>query len=106
MLALVKKPRTEISIQGEGSGELVDWLRKKYDVAVLAEEPEDELVPIESTGYWQEMEKIEREINPHIFSPEEFFRRLTEKDPFLVRVISAPKLFIKGDEDDLGAVGA
>ncbi len=57
MLALVKKPRTEISLQGEGSGELVEWIRKKYDVSVLVEEPEDELIPIESTGYWREMEK-------------------------------------------------
>ncbi len=57
MLALVKKPRTEISLQGEGAGELVDWIKKKYDLAVLVEEPEDELVPIESTGYWRKMEK-------------------------------------------------
>ncbi len=57
MLALVKKPHTEISLQGEGAGELVDWIRKKYDLAVLVEEPEDELVPIESSGYWEEMEK-------------------------------------------------
>jgi ribosome-binding protein aMBF1 (putative translation factor) len=29
----------------------------KYEVSVLAEEPEDGYVPIESTGYWKEMEK-------------------------------------------------
>ncbi len=56
-MALVKKPRIEISLQGEGAAELVDWIRKKYDLAVLAEGPEDDLVPIESTGYWEEMEK-------------------------------------------------
>ena len=57
MLALVKKPHIEISLQGEHVGELVDWIKKKYDVAVLAEEPEDEFVSIESTEYWKEMEK-------------------------------------------------
>jgi ribosome-binding protein aMBF1 (putative translation factor) len=57
MLALVKKPHIEISIHGEHVAELVDWIRKKYDVSVLAEEPEDEYVSIESTGYWKEMEK-------------------------------------------------
>lgn len=57
MLALVKKPRIEISIHGEHVSELVDWIRKKYDVAVLAEEPEEAFVPIESTEYWKEMEK-------------------------------------------------
>jgi ribosome-binding protein aMBF1 (putative translation factor) len=38
-------------------GELVDWIKKKYDVAVLVEEPEDEFVSIESTEYWKKMEK-------------------------------------------------
>jgi len=57
MLALVKKPHIEISIHGENVAELVDWIRKKYDVAVLSEEPEEEFVPIEGTQYWQEMEK-------------------------------------------------
>ena len=57
MLALVKKPHIELSIHGEQVSELVDWIRKKYDVAVLAEEPEQEYVSIESTEYWKEMEK-------------------------------------------------
>lgn len=57
MLALVKKPPIEISLEGEHVNELVDWIKKKYDVTVLAEEPEDELVSIESTAYWKEMEK-------------------------------------------------
>jgi ribosome-binding protein aMBF1 (putative translation factor) len=57
MLALVKKPHIELSIHGERVSELLDWIRKKYDVAVLAEEPEEEFVSIESTDYWREMEK-------------------------------------------------
>jgi ribosome-binding protein aMBF1 (putative translation factor) len=57
MLALVKKPRIEISLHGENVGELVEWIRKKYEVTVLAEGPEDEFVAIESTDYWKEMEK-------------------------------------------------
>ena len=57
MLALVKKPHIEISLHGENVGELVEWIRKKYDVIVLVEEPEEEFIPIESTEYWKEMEK-------------------------------------------------
>jgi len=57
MLALVKKPHIEISIHGENVAELVDWIRKKYEVSVLSEELEEEFVPIEGTQYWQEMEK-------------------------------------------------
>ena len=57
MLALVKKPHIELSIHGENVGELIAWIKKKYDVAVLAEEPENAFVSIESTEYWNEMEK-------------------------------------------------
>jgi ribosome-binding protein aMBF1 (putative translation factor) len=57
MLALVKKPRIEISLQGENVSELVEWIKKKYEVTVLAEETEEEYVAIESTEYWKEMEK-------------------------------------------------
>ncbi len=57
MLALVKKPRIEISIHGEHIDELVAWIKKKYDITILADEPNDEFISIESTEYWQEMEK-------------------------------------------------
>ena len=57
MLALVKKPHIEISLHGEHVSELVDWIRKRFEITVLAEEPEDEFVAIESTEYWKEMEK-------------------------------------------------
>lgn len=57
MLALVKKPHIELSIHGEHVDELLVWIRKKYDLTVLSSEPDDELVSIESTDYWQEMEK-------------------------------------------------
>jgi len=50
-------------------------------------------------------EKIGREINPHVFSPDEFSQHIDQNDPFLTRVISSSKLFIKGSEDDIGAVG-
>jgi ribosome-binding protein aMBF1 (putative translation factor) len=57
MLALAKKPRIEISLHGENVGELVEWIRKKSEVTVLAEGPDEEFVTIESTEYWKEMQK-------------------------------------------------
>ena len=57
MLALVKKPHIEISLHGEHVSELVEWIKKRFEITVLAEEPEDEFVSIESTEYWKEMEK-------------------------------------------------
>ena len=57
MLALVKKPHIEMSLHGEHVTELIAWIKKKYDVTVLADEPEDNFVSIETTDYWKEMEK-------------------------------------------------
>ena len=57
MLVLVKKPHIELSLHGEHVAELLDWIRKKFEVTVLVEDPEDEFVSIESTDYWREMEK-------------------------------------------------
>lgn len=55
MLALVKKPRIEISLQGENVGELIEWISKKYEVKILASD-QDESVAIEDTDFWQEMQ--------------------------------------------------
>jgi ribosome-binding protein aMBF1 (putative translation factor) len=57
MLAVVKKPHTELSIQGDRPGEIVDWLRKKYEVTVLAADEDGAAIPVEETEYWREMEK-------------------------------------------------
>ena len=57
MLALVKKPHIELSLHGEHIGELLDWIRKKYELSVLTDESADDLVSIESTDFWKEMEK-------------------------------------------------
>lgn len=55
MLALVKKPRIEISLQGENVGELIEWIRKKYEVNILVSD-QDESVAVEETDFWQEMQ--------------------------------------------------
>jgi DNA-binding XRE family transcriptional regulator len=57
MLALVKMPRIEISLQGDDVSELIAWIRKKYDVDVLTGEEVEESIPLEGTAYWKEMEK-------------------------------------------------
>ena len=55
MLALVKKPRIEISLQGENVGELMEWISKKYEVNILSSD-QDESVAIEETDFWKEMQ--------------------------------------------------
>jgi ribosome-binding protein aMBF1 (putative translation factor) len=55
MLALVKKPHIELSLQGDNIEELLAWIKKKYDVAILSADDEDS-VPVEETDFWKEME--------------------------------------------------
>jgi predicted nucleotidyltransferase len=50
-------------------------------------------------------EKIDREINPHVFTPAEFQRRKRAGDHFLKSVLAEPRIFITGDEHELGAMG-
>jgi predicted nucleotidyltransferase len=47
-------------------------------------------------------ETLRREINPVVHSPEEFRRRTASGDPFIREILSKPKLFIVGNEDELG----
>jgi len=41
------------------------------------------------------------EVNPYVISPNEFKTRLANNDHFLKEVMSLPKIFLKGDEDEL-----
>jgi len=56
MLALVKKPHIELSIQGDQIEELIAWIREKYDVTVLTESNSIDSIPVEKTDFWQEMQ--------------------------------------------------
>ena len=55
MLALVKKPRIEISLQGENVEEVIEWIKKKYEVSILTSEETDSVF-IEETDFWKEMQ--------------------------------------------------
>ena len=57
MLALVKKPRIELSIHGKRVDELVAWIRKKYEVSVLSATDAEGTISVEETAFWKEMEK-------------------------------------------------
>ena len=45
--------------------------------------------------------KLHRELNPVIFKRSEFQKRISGKDHFLIEVMSAPKLWIIGNENEL-----
>jgi len=57
MLAVVQKPRIELSINGEGAKEAIEWLARKFRVQVISETAESsETVAIEDTAFYREME--------------------------------------------------
>jgi predicted nucleotidyltransferase len=51
-------------------------------------------------------EILRREINPALYSPEEFRTKLASGEPFLKRVMSDKKFFLMGDEHDLGQLAS
>ncbi len=55
MLALVKKPRIEISLNGEQIDELIEWISKKFEVSILSSDI-SESIAVEETDFWKEMQ--------------------------------------------------
>ena len=56
MLAVVKTPHIEISLNGEGAKEALGWLSRKYKVTIIdGENGKGDAVPIEETDFWREM---------------------------------------------------
>lgn len=49
--------------------------------------------------------RLGREINPHSLTPEEFVERKKQRDHFVTSVLKSPKLFVKGTEHELEAMG-
>lgn len=48
--------------------------------------------------------RVGREINPHVFTKEEFGTRVVSRDHFIESVLRSKKLFLRGGEDDLKAM--
>jgi hypothetical protein len=51
-------------------------------------------------------QRIGREINPSVYQVEEFKKKLREGHHFLNAVLAGSKIFLIGDEDELGRLGA
>ncbi len=49
--------------------------------------------------------QVGREINPHVFTPEEFAQRKQAGDHFISTVLASPKLFVIGGKRELAAMG-
>jgi len=49
--------------------------------------------------------RIGRELNPHVFTREEFIKRRTDGEHFISTIISSPRFFVKGTDNDLVKMG-
>ena len=49
--------------------------------------------------------QLGREINPHVFSVDEFLKRIKNKDHFVSQVLEKQKLFVIGNEHELKTMG-
>jgi DNA-binding transcriptional ArsR family regulator len=49
-------------------------------------------------------ELLGRAINPTVYTPTEFAKKQKAKDHFLTRVLDKPKLFVIGNQDELGKI--
>ena len=47
-------------------------------------------------------EMLRREVNPHVYSAREFRKKYTDREPYLVRVVQNPKIYLMGNDNALG----
>ncbi|HAD03818.1 MAG: toxin-antitoxin system toxin subunit [Desulfuromonadales bacterium GWD2_61_12] len=50
-------------------------------------------------------QQVGREINPHTMAVEEFVQRRAQGDHFVTQLLASPRLFVRGDEDELAKLG-
>jgi predicted nucleotidyltransferase len=50
------------------------------------------------------VEEVGREVNPHVMTPREYQRRLKESDHFVTNVLSGPKIYVIGSENEFEAM--
>jgi len=48
--------------------------------------------------------QLDREINYHIFSPDDWRKAIRKKDSFIENILSQPKIFLVGNKDELSRI--
>ena len=70
------------------------------DVMIVGEVGFDEIV----SALGPAQDRIGREVNPSVFAPDEWRRRVADHDHFITSVLREEKLFVIGNEHDLGGL--
>jgi predicted nucleotidyltransferase len=72
------------------------------DVMVIGDASFDEVVQ----ALYPTQESLGREVNPVVMSASEFSGNVLQGDRFVSRIVKEPKIFLKGNGDDLGELAA
>ena len=70
------------------------------DLMIIGDVALTDLVP----GLRRAEKTLGREVNPTIYSPEEFLRKLKARDSFIKTVMSDSKIFLKGNDSEFEAL--
>ena len=56
MLAVVRKPHIELALSGDNPAELLNWIRRRFEVSILTPF-EKQSTPLEATDFWRDMNR-------------------------------------------------
>jgi len=87
---------------GSGAAQ-TDYPDSDIDVLVVADVDDDMLL---SRLFSEVSHQTGKDINPVMYLRDEFREKLAAGQSFLTAVVTGPKIFLKGDEDDLRGVAA
>jgi predicted nucleotidyltransferase len=76
----------------------IDTVRSDIDLMVIGE---DLAYPDLYAGLQKAENALRRQVSPNFISPEDWRRKLTQKNPFITKISAQPKIFIFGSDDDL-----
>ncbi|MDQ3673132.1 MAG: nucleotidyltransferase domain-containing protein [Gemmatimonadota bacterium] len=100
MASVAERVRVAFVFGSAARGELRG--NSDIDLLVVGDAPFAEIVGVLATA----QERLGREVNPTIYPAAEFGARLRANHHFLTRVLAQPLLFVIGDVDELGRLGA
>ena len=94
--ALVPSPALALIFGSLARGE--ENARSDIDLLIIGDNDFGDVV----RALYPAQEQLQREINPVVYSAAEFAGRAGNDDPFIANLMTNPKLFVIGNEHDLG----
>jgi predicted nucleotidyltransferase len=76
----------------------IDTAHSDIDLMVIGQ---DLAYPDLYAGLQKAESALHRQVSPNFLSPQDWRRKLAEKNPFITKISAQPKIFIFGSEDDL-----